>query len=458
MIRTGHILLKLRDGIETRAPAHLDVLDGAHRPGATVDGRGPVDRVLLARTSGLRARRTFHASRSLHHVGARHSRYDMRELALGLNRVLSLQVAEPERTSDLVAELRALDQVEWATAESLATTPLRAGPPRGPGLPVQAPNCTGFERVGAAEALRIEPGSRSVAVAVIDTGVALEHREFVQRLLTGYDTVDLGMGTVAEGVSLVGDSLGRDFCARDETGHGSHVAGIIGARGLAMPPGIGGRSPIIPIRALAAARSGADGAVFGVGGLSDIDAAIKVAVDMGAKVLNMSFGTSMSVLDPLAAPPHADAMAYAEARRCICVAAMGNSGNEEAYFPAADPRCIAVGSMSPDGRRSDFSTTGRHIALCAPGEDVFSTGLAGYGESSGTSHAAPFVAGAAALLATRAARTRNHDLSGAEARVALCHGADGDTPNPETGWGMLDIPAALDRLDHLPIEPMEDTR
>jgi subtilisin family serine protease len=457
VIRTGHILLKLREGVETRAPVHLDVMDGAHRPGATVDGHGPVDRALLARTSGLRAKRSFHAARSLRNVGARHSQYDAEECALGLDRVLGVQVADPENTWNLVEDLRALDQVEWAMAEPLATAPLRRGRSRGQEMPAQAITAAAFERVGAAEALRIEPGSRSVAVAVIDTGVALEHREFARRLLTGYDTVDLGMGLVAEGVSLVGDSLGRDFCARDETGHGSHVAGIIGARGLAMSPGIGGFSPLIPVRALAAARSGADGPVFGVGGISDIDAAIKVAVDMGAKVLNMSFGTSGNVLDPFSEPPHADVMAYAEERRCICVAAMGNSGIEEDYFPAADPRCIAVGSMTLDGRRSDFSTTGRHIALCAPGEHVFSAGLAGYGESSGTSHAAPFVSGAVALLAARA-RARGHNLSGAEARMALCYSADGDTANPETGWGMLDIPAALALLDHMTLETLEDTR
>ncbi|MCB1403865.1 MAG: S8 family serine peptidase, partial [Rhodobacteraceae bacterium] len=66
---------------------------------------------------------------------------------------------------------------------------------------------------------------RAVAVAVIDTGVTLEHVEFAGKLRSGYDTVDLGIGRVAEDVALVGDSLGRDFCARDETGHGTHVAG-----------------------------------------------------------------------------------------------------------------------------------------------------------------------------------------------------------------------------------------
>ena len=451
MIRLGHIMMKLRDGVETRAPAHLDVLDGAHRAGASVDGSGPVDRTVLARATGLRVKRCFHASARLGQVGARHSCYNTLEQSLGLNRVLSLQIAEPELTGAVVSELRDLDQVEWAMAEPLATAPFRHGGGDG-----STGHARAFDRVGAAQALAMEPGSRAIAVAVIDTGVALDHREFGHRLRTGYDTVDLGMGQVADGIMLVGDSLGRDFCARDETGHGSHVAGVIGARGLSMSQGTAGRSPLIPIRALAAARSG-QGPVFGVGGLSDIDAAIKLAVDMGAKVLNMSFGTSRTDLDPDAPPPHSDALIYADAQGCIPVAAMGNSGQEEEFFPAALPQCIAVGSMSLAGQRSEFSTTGRHIALCAPGEDVFSAGLTGYRESSGTSHAAPFVSGAAALLAARAL-ARGHALTGAEARQALCYSADGATPNPETGWGMLNIPAALDHIDHMQFQTQEDMR
>lgn len=452
MIRTGHILMKLKPGVETRLPAHLDVLDGAARAGGSVDGRGPVDRAILAETSGLRAKRCFHASASLSKVGARAVSWSAAERSLGLPQVLTLRLAEADQTDAVVASLRDLDQVEWVMAEPLASVPFQiAGNHRhGGAFAVTA----AAEIVGAAEAHRMEPGSRGVAVAVIDTGVTLEHPEFAHRLRSGYDTVDLGMGHVSYDVALVGDSLGRDFCARDETGHGSHVAGIIGARGLSMQAGIAGPSPLIPIRALAAARSGG-GPVFGVGALSDIDAAIKVAVDMGAKVLNMSFGTSRAETDPAAPPPHQDAIAYAVEEGCIPVVAMGNSGIEEEYFPAALPGCIAVGAMSLSGGRAAFSTTGRHIALCAPGEEIWSASLSNYADSSGTSHAAPFVSGAAALLASRAAR-RGHDLTAAEAREALCLSARGGAPNAETGWGMLDIPAALSHLDTMDFSTSED--
>jgi subtilisin family serine protease len=447
MIRTGHILMKLRAGAEIRLPAHLDVMEGAARAGGSLDGSGRLDRTVLGRAQGMRARRCYHARADLARPGARAAHYDATEIGLGLDRVLSVQLAAPETTDAVVAELRDLDAVEWVMAEPLATAPFLA-----PGMPGRGhPHAAAAERVGVDAALAMEPGSRAVAVAVIDTGVALEHAEFAGRLRAGYDTVDLGIGRIAEGIMLIGDSFGRDFCARDGTGHGTHVAGIIGARGLAMHRGAGGRSPVLPLRALAAAQ-GSDGPPFGVGALSDIDAAIKLAADFGAKVLNMSFGTSRADTDPHAPPPHSDAIGYARTLGCIPVAAIGNSGLEEDFYPAALTGCIAVGAMTLEGTRAPFSTTGRHIALCAPGEEIHSAAPGGYGASSGTSHAAPFVAGAAALLCARAAR-RGHDLTTDEAREALCLSAEGGPPNPETGWGMLSIPAALRHLDGMALTP-----
>jgi len=444
--REGHIVLKLSDAAETRAPAHLDVLAGARRPSGRVDGGGRVDRTVLARVTGLRAKRIYHSARRIGRVGDRTAAYDDLEHALGLPRALSIQLAEPERADEVVAELRALDLIEWAMVEPLAAAPFAldrtAGAAEGAGVSHAA-----FEMVGGLRALSIEPGSIDTPVAVIDTGVALEHPEFAGRLHAGIDTVDLGMGRLADGVYLVGDSLGMDFCARDETGHGSHCAGVIGALGLGLPRGLAGAAPVIPVRALAAAQVGA-GDLVGVGGLTDIDAAIKAACDLGAKVLNMSFGTPEDALDRHAPPPHADVVAYAVARGVIPVAAMGNSGKREAFYPAALPETIAVASVALDGRHSEFSTTGLHVALSAPGEAVLSAGLSGYRESTGTSHAAPYVAAAAALIAARA-RRRGHDLSPAEAKSILTRGARATQGghSEQTGHGILDVPAALNLVD-----------
>ncbi len=446
MRRLSHLLLKVAPGCAIgHAPAHLDVLAGASRPLATVDGGGRIDRCLHRRTDATRVHRVFHACRSLGCMGQQASRFDDGERQLGLDRLLSVEISEPAAALALAAELRELEAVEWATVEPLACAPLSAA--SAAALDREA-IWRPHQRVNAAAALAAEPGDRRVLVAVIDTGVALEHSELAGRLRAGFDTVDLGMGLVSGGVRLVGDSRGRDFCPRDETGHGSHVAGVIGARGLALPPGLAGQCSLLPIRALAAAALEA-GKVVGVGGILDIDAGIKVAVDLGAKVLNMSFGTARNQLDGDAPPPHADVIDYALARGVIPVAAIGNSGQREDYFPAALPGVIAVGSMDERNQRSAFSTWGEHIALCAPGEDIVSIGMQGYRESTGTSHAAPFVAGAAALLASRALR-RGHDLNAATALQVLTQSAQRSgsaTHNPETGYGMLDAARALQTLD-----------
>lgn len=444
-------MLKLRDGATTRAPALLDVRDGARRASGSVDGNGAADRAILHWTSGIRVRRVYHAGGSLGKAGSRERDYSATEERLGLPQILCIELAEKEATVDVLAALRDADAVEWAQVEPLASVP-----PLTRGLSVTPPaRHAAFDCVGAHQALRIEPGLPAIRVAVIDTGVSLEHLEFSGKLAGGYDTVDLGMGIVADGISLVGDSLGRDFCARDETGHGSHVAGIIGALGRSMEHGVAGACRIVPIRALAAARADG-GPVFGVGGLSDIDAGIKAAVDLGAKVLNMSFGTAADDLDGEAPPPHADSIAYAIARGAIPVAAMGNSGRDEDFYPAALPDVIAVGSMSLTGEVSSFSTRGAHVALCAPGEDVLSARIEGYGLSTGTSHAAPFVAGACALMAARARRL-GHDLTAGQARRALCLSAQGygRDPDADAGWGMLQIPAALSAMDDLIAVPEE---
>jgi len=176
--------------------------------------------------------------------------------------------------------------------------------------------------------------------------------------------------------------------------------------------------------------------------------AVKVAVDLGAKVLNMSFGTDDSALDPKLPKPHADVIAYALDRGCVLVAASGNSGTETRYWPAAYPGVIAAGAVGGNGLPTSFSTRGPHVALCAPGERVRSLGLSGYQDVNGTSFAAPFVAATAALMVAHGNR-RSTALSSQDVRNLLVRSA---TPFPGApvsgcGSGVLDAAAALRALD-----------
>jgi subtilisin family serine protease len=449
--RPGFLTLTLCSGeAPEHVPAHLDVLSGAARPVSTLDA-GPLDRTLRKWAGGGRVTRVYHARANLGRTGEQHVGFDALEEQLGMSRSYKVELGSSERTDDVIAALRSLAIVESVSEQQLFFAPMGvAAPPRPRAASTPSRDLwAAHDRVRAREALALEQGDERVTTAVVDTGVTLGHPELQRKCLAGYDTVDLGIGGVSEGLTLAGDSRGYDFNPRDEVGHGSHVAGIIGAQGWRLARGLGGCSLMLPVRVLAAAVPTGSKRAIGVGAIADINAGMKVAVDLGADVINMSFGTPENTIDPDAPLPHRRTVAYATHYGCILVAAAGNSGQRERFFPAAHAEVIAVGSASIDtGRRSPFSTWGAHIALCAPGERIPGVGRRGYQSNSGTSFAAPFVSGAAALLVARA-RRRGHTLRGADVRRLLVSSATRlpGGPNEETGAGMLDVLGALQRLD-----------
>jgi subtilase family protein len=444
------ILLTLAGtGARPNVPSHLDCLLGAARPAGRVGDRR-IDRA-LAHGEDYVVTGVYHARASLGRIGEQARDFDDIEERLGLSRTYSVRLADPTRTAEVADRLRQLQGVASAEVQCLSVTPFEVGlrPRTVDGLPPGLDPSAPHERIRARQAHEIEPGDERVWVGLVDTGIALPHPEFRRKLLAGYDTVQLGMGRDFGDVTLVGDSLGEDFTPRDDVGHGSHVGGVIGAHGWRVPPGVAGRSLLMPIRVLAAAREHGKQKLVGVGAESDINAGLKVAVDMGADVLNLSFGTPASAVSGMARPHH-DVVRYATHYGCSLVAAMGNSGVEEAYYPAAYQEVIAVASVDENDQRSAFSTIGTHVALSAPGENIVSAGRRGYEVGSGTSYAAPFVSGAAALLLARA-RRKGRKLRGAEVKALLMdsarpiHGA----PQHEIGAGVLDVVSALGRLDEL---------
>ncbi len=447
MERPGYVVFTLRTGeAPAGVPAHLDTLSGAARPASRLD-RGPLDRALRHRGDGFRAETVFHARRSLNVPGEQHRGFDDLEEELGLSRTYRVRLAEPAATARVLDRLRAVPVVESAMVQTLATAPFAAT------VEASAPSAEAAraprDMVRAGEALALEPGDERVTVACVDSGVSLGHAELQRKLLAGFDSVDIGVGAIGTQLRLVGDSRGHDFAPLDDVGHGTQVAGIIGAQGWRIPKGLAGRALMLPIRVLAAARPRAAAAPVGVGTLPDIDAGMKVAVDLGAHVINMSFGTRAEQIDPGAPVPHAPVIEYATRYGCVLVAAAGNTGERQRFYPAVLPEVIAVGSVDLEGRRSRFSTYGDHIALAAPGERIVSASRRGYRAASGTSFAAPFVAAAAALLVARG-RRHGRRPGPEQVRRALLAGArrlDGRGPNPETGHGVLDAAAALRHLD-----------
>ena len=221
--------------------------------------------------------------------------------------------------------------------------------------------------IGAPDAwLALPSAAADVIVSVIDSGVCADHPDLAGRVLPGWDFVD------------------DDAQPQDVSGHGCGVAGIIAAKGDngVDIAGVAPNAVILPLRVLDAQ---------GIGSYSDVAAAIVYAVDHGAQVINLLLGgvNPSNVM--------ANAVDYAVAHNVLVVAAAGNTGGQVLY-PAAYAHVIAVGSVDQDLTRSDFSSYGAEIDLMAPGRNILTLTLDSTVRAvSGTSFAAPQVAGIAAL-------------------------------------------------------------
>ena len=436
----GRLVVRTRDE-RSHIPHRSDVTLGASTAASRLDVEA-IDRELRRASPAMRVTRVFHAAHNVDVHGARHLGYDADEIGLGLSRTFHVELDPETAIASTVEALRGLDTVEHATPVYLSDCPFGAAA----GLPGDE---WARRMIRAAEALAREPGDPAVIVAIVDSGIRQAHLELRGRCRTGVDLVDLPAGELSRSLQLIGDLATRDHDTDDDMGHGTECAGIIGALGLDLPPGIAGLAQLLPIRVLAAAMVVDRTTPTAIGSIPDIDAGVKTAVDLGARVLNLSFGTPESALgegDPI---PHTDVVQYALRRGCVLVSASGNSGDETRYFPACLPGVIAVGAVDATGRPSHFSTRGDHVALCAPGEHVRTAALTGTTSVSGTSFAAPFVAGAAALVLAAAWR-RGVPLSPFTVRDLLMRSArpfSAGVPGAGCGRGVLDVAAALAAVD-----------
>ena len=440
----GRLLVTLKLG---EVPEHLPGLRavvGFGTPKSDHVDRGVIDRLLRHHGGAFRAVRLHSArTRRKERPVAGSRRFDDVEQLSGVARVLRIEVRDRDNMASLLQSLAELPMVERVSADYLCHTPLatttgKAAAPQGA--------TWARELIHLPEALAFEPGDPAVVIGLADTGVAMEHVELALRVRAGFDSVDLDPETVGD-VKLVGDFRHAGERPEDEVGHGTGCAGILVARGRDMPPGGAGACGLTPVRVLGAAMGPADHR-FGVGALDNIDAGMKRLIDLGVKVINMSFGTPESALVADAPKPHTEIVRYALARGVILIAASGNSGLTEKYYPAAHDDVIAVGAVDATMRPAGFSTRGEHVAVCAPGRNIVTCGLAGYQSASGTSFAAPFATAVCALLASRAQR-RAWPLESDEARQILIESARpfASAGVEGCGRGVLDARAALRALD-----------
>lgn len=442
---SGRLLVTMKLG---EVPEHLPGLRAVSgygtAPAEHVD-RGIIDRLLRHHGGAFRAARLHSARvRRAERAVPGWRRFDDVEQISGVARVLRIEIRDTGAMAALLRSLAELPMIERVAPDLLCRVPLQSAAATAR-QPADNPNWA-RELVNLPQALAYEPGDPATVIGLADTGVALQHGELAQRLRAGFDSVDLDPATVG-GLTLVGDYRRRGERADDDVGHGTGCAGILVARGSGISRGGAGACSLTPVRVLGAAL-GPDRKPFGVGALDNIDAGMKRLIDLGVKVINMSFGTPESALSADMPRPHEEIVRYALARGVILVAASGNSGLTERYYPASLDGVIAVGAVDRELRPTGFSTRGDHVALCAPGRDIVTCDLDGYQQATGTSFAAPFVAAACALLAARAQR-RAWPLDGTEAREVLVESARpfASAGVKDCGRGVLDVAAALRLLD-----------
>ena len=274
--------------------------------------------------------------------------------------------------------------------------------------------------IDALEAWQVSQGSSDVVVGVIDTGVDYSHPDLASQMWTnpGEDCAGCrSNGVDDDGNGYVDDWRGWDFANDDndpvdDNGHGTHVAGTIGARQDSRGVvGVAWRVLVMPLKFIGA---------NGEGTAADAVRAILYASANGAHITNNSYGGdgfSQAMLD---------AIRTADSSGSLFVAAAGNdfSDNDESpVYPAGYdlPNVISVAASDQFDRRAWFSNYGAaEVDLAAPGTNVYSTWLeGGYQHSDGTSMAAPHVAGAAAL-----AKARFPAASGVGLKALLLRGVD----------------------------------
>jgi subtilisin family serine protease len=222
-------------------------------------------------------------------------------------------------------------------------------------------------QVRAPKAWSLERGAFTTVVAVIDTGVQLNHPDLSRRLVRGYDFVN------------------HDARPNDDNGHGTSVAGIVAATANSL--GVAGmcmRCHLMPVKALDA---------NGIGYWTVAARAIIWAANHHADVINMSFG------GPTGGSTLGSAIAYARSRGAVVVGAAGNSGLTTRFYPAAFPGVISAAATSDRDLRFEWSnySTG-WVDVAAPGCTWATKRGSDYGSFCGTSAATPLVSGIAALI------------------------------------------------------------
>jgi subtilisin family serine protease len=296
-------------------------------------------------------------------------------------------------------------------------------------------NQWGLPKINGPAAWDITTGSSDVIIAVVDTGIDLDHPDLTcsGKLMTGKNFVSPGSPP------------------DDDHGHGTHVAGIASActNNATGVAGVAWGARLMPVKVLNSSGSGS---------YDWLASGITYAADQGADVINLSLGGigTSSALE--------DAVEYADDRGVVVVTAAGNCGsgcwiggqfyNNPTFYPAAYATTMAVAATNPDDNWASFSGHRPYVDVAAPGDGIYSTYLGGsYVYQDGTSMAAPFVSGLAALVWSYDLGLPNDQVRNIIQITAVDLGAPGK--DDFFGHGRINAWRALDTLVNLQTSPSE---
>lgn len=349
----------------------------------------------------------------------------------------SLQLSENASVAQIREEIYKLDAIESAEPDYILTTQATVNDP-------YYPDMWHFPKIQMENAWNIQTGSSTVRVAVVDTGIDYAHEDFVGRtIIKGKDvsTCDSTLDQLKAAGGNCSQPKAPDTDPMDTNGHGTHVAGTIGAvanNGIGVA-GINHEVTLIGIKVLG--RGGA-------GGIPDIANGIIDAADRGAKIINMSLGGEGSC-----APNSAirSSVEYAQKKGALVVVAAGNNAIDASRIaPANCPGVFVIGATGPNDERSSYSNFGSLVSLSAPGgnkttsacraaECVTSTWQNNaYISIVGTSMATPHVAGVAALVLAQ-----NPTFTAEQLRTCLLSSADPISTDRPIGGKRLNAYNAL---------------
>lgn len=378
-------------------PVNLEALEGRYVPDEVVVGLGPSGSLALLQPC-------------LEAVDG-----DVTQVLEALNVIV---VAVPFGTvGNALAGLGACPGVEYVEPNYLVY--LADVIPSDPGWGVQY----ALPLIRAPQGWSYTTGSAAVVIAILDTGIDLDHPDLAAKLVPGWN--------------FINPLQPPD----DDNGHGTHVAGIAAASsnnatGIA---GVSWGARLMPVKVVNQ---------FGLGSSAILAEGITWAVNNGAQVINVSLGTSF-VSNALGT-----AINYAYAHDVVVVAAAGNTGGGGLLYPAAYDHVIAVSATDSGNNLAPFSAVGPQVDLAAPGVAIYATSLGGgYMNRDGTSQATAHVSGLAAILRGIPGCGSAANIEWLMESTALDLGAPGH--DSAYGYGLIQMDTAIATIFPTPVPATE---